>query len=73
MSNFPEDLGADFVDVHPHWTRPSDLQAYASRDLELGLWMFDIVPETLDAIDRLEPAYVTTSEARELSRWLADR
>ena len=67
---FPEEAGIDFASVHPHWTRHASIRAYESRGWELGLWMFSIVPETLDAIEVYRPDYVTTSEARALTRWL---
>ncbi len=70
LALFPEDIGIDMVHVHPHWARPQDRQAYASRGLELGYWMFSIVPETLDAIRAHRPAYITTSEAQALTAWL---
>jgi hypothetical protein len=70
---FPHDIGIDLIGVHPHWTRPQDRQAYASRGLELGYWMFSIVPETLDAIRAHRPTYITTSEARALTAWLERR
>jgi hypothetical protein len=67
---FPEEAGIDFASVHPHWTRHASIRAYESRGWSLGLWMFSIVPETLDAIEVYRPDYVTTSEARALTRWL---
>lgn len=70
VDDFSESLGIDFVSVHPHWTRHASIRAYESRGWSLGLWMFSIVPETLDAIDAYQPDYVTTSEARALTRWL---
>lgn len=60
----------DLVDVHPQWVTENELQAYASRGWELAYWMFSITPETLDAIERDRPRWVTTSEANALARWL---
>jgi hypothetical protein len=70
LSEFPESLGADLVSVHPHWTTKAERQAFASRGLELGYWMFSLVPETLDAIRTHRPSYVTTGEARAFDAWL---
>ena len=70
LDRFDADLGVDLINVHPHWARSSDLQAYASRGFELGYWMFSLVPETLVAIRAHQPTYVTTSEARALTEWL---
>lgn len=70
LDQFPEEIGATVVSVHPHWTRDTDLNVYDSLGLELSYWMFDVVPETLDAIKRHRPAYITTNEARLMTRWL---
>ncbi len=73
FDTIPADLEIDMLDVHPHWTRHSTLEAAESMGWELALWMFSVVPETYDAIDRYQPHYVTTSEARALSGWLEQR
>jgi hypothetical protein len=70
LNEFPAEIGAQVVSVHPHWTRDTDLNVYDSMGLELSYWMFDVVPETLDAIRRHRPAYITTNEARLMARWL---
>lgn len=59
----------DVVSIHPHWTRDAALQAFSSRDLDVGYWMFSAVPETLQSIERHRPTFVTTSEARLLRAW----
>ncbi|MFU8803261.1 MAG: hypothetical protein ACNA8W_05590 [Bradymonadaceae bacterium] len=64
LDEFPEEIGAGVVSVHPHWTRETDMNVYDSRGFELSFWMFDIVPETLQQIHAHRPAYITTSEAR---------
>lgn len=73
FDSIPEGLKIDMLDAHPHWTRHSTLEAAESMGWELALWMFSVVPETYDAIDRYQPHYVTTSEARALSGWLDER
>lgn len=73
FDTIPEGLQIDMLDAHPHWTRHATLEAAESMGWELALWMFSVVPETYDAIDRYHPHYVTTSEARALSGWLDER
>jgi hypothetical protein len=68
---------AEFADVpltdatvHPHWLRRGELNGLRDRGLAIGFWMFQAVPETFDAIERIRPDIVTTSEATLMQRWL---
>lgn len=70
LDEFPADIGIDMVSVHPHWVDEKDRLAYRARGWEMGYWMFDLVPQTLDAIRRHRPAYITTNEALSLVTWL---
>ena len=71
LDDYPDDLGIDMVTAHAQWMRDSMYQAYSSRGWAVGLWMFSAVPETYDAIEMFEPKWITTSEAKTLTRWLA--
>ncbi|HRI63632.1 MAG TPA: hypothetical protein PK156_05325 [Polyangium sp.] len=71
LSDYSDDLGIDMVTAHAQWVRDSMYQAYSSRGWSVGLWMFSAVPETYDAIEMFEPKWITTSEAKTLTRWLA--
>lgn len=73
LEDFSDELGVEVASVHPHWTRHAALQNISSRGWMLGLWMFSVVPETYDAIERYQPDYITTSEARALAGWLERR
>lgn len=73
LASVDGELGLDLVSTHPDWMSRAELNSYAARDLELGLWVYDLVPETLDAIEDHQPSYVTTSEARTLHGWLESR
>ena len=70
LDEFPDDIGIDRVSVHPHWTRDPAYEVFRSRELELGYWMFNIVPETLKAIKVHRPHSITTSQAPTLAGWL---
>ncbi len=70
LSNIPPSLDIDVISTHPHWARHASLEAAGSKDWSLSIWMFTIVPETLDAITRYQPDAITTSEANALTRWL---
>ncbi len=70
VDEFPADIGIDKISVHPHWTSRAEIEAYESRGLELGFWMFNVVPETLHQIDYYRPAYITTSHAPTMVSWL---
>jgi hypothetical protein len=64
------DVPLDLVSIHPHWVREAATSTFSSQGLEVGYWMFSAVPETLQAIERERPAFVTTSEARLLRAWI---
>lgn len=70
FANIPPELDIDVVSTHPHWARHASLEAAGSKDWSLSIWMFTLVPETLDAITRYQPDAVTTSEANAFTRWL---
>lgn len=61
----------DVLSAHPQWLRGAARHAAASAELDLALWMFSSVPETLDAIEQWRPTYVVTSEARALDAFLS--
>jgi hypothetical protein len=71
IDQFDGDIGVDMVTVHAQWMRDAAYQAYRSRGWEIGFWMFSATPETYDAIELYEPKWVTTNEARTVSRWLS--
>jgi hypothetical protein len=78
----PEDLvsltggdNPDGIDVLAfHSTRFPDgqEQAYEALDVDLMLWMLDASLETFYAAEVYHPAYVNTSEAELLRRWMED-
>ena len=70
IEEFTANDAISLADVHPHWVRESDYQAYDSLGWDLGFWMFSVVPETFAMIDLRRPRWVTTSEAQTLVRWL---
>ena len=70
LDQFPERIGIDMISAHPHWARPALYHAAESRGMEMGFWMFNIVPETLRAIEVHRPGYITTSQAPSLTSWL---
>lgn len=70
LDQFPDDIGIDMISLHPHWARDPLYEAARSRGMELGFWMFNIVPETLRAIEVYQPTYITTSQAPSLVSWL---
>jgi hypothetical protein len=70
LDEFSDEIGIDLISVHPHWTSRAELEAYESRGLGLVFWMFNVVPETLHAIDYHRPAYITTSHAPTMVSWL---
>jgi hypothetical protein len=57
-----------------HSTRLPDgqQQAYEALDVDLLLWMLDASLETFYAAEVYHPAYVNTSEAVLLRRWMED-
>ncbi len=67
LSDFPP---VDDVVFHTDWIRDGHYQAFRSLELSMTLWMFSANVETFDAIERLEPNAVLTSEAPLLRRWL---
>ncbi|MFH1810397.1 MAG: hypothetical protein ABIJ09_16770 [Pseudomonadota bacterium] len=73
LEEFDASTGISMVTAHPHWISLGQRQAFASRGLALGYWMFSAVPETYAALERDQPRYVTTNEAHALWRWLAQR
>ena len=60
----------DVALVHPQWLRDGGRTALRSMDVEVGFWMFQATSESLDAIVRYEPDFVTTSEAQFMDAWL---
>ena len=73
LDEYPDDIGIDMVSTHPKWTQSADLQAYDSRNWDLGFWSFNLMPDVLDAIERHRPDYITTSQAPSVSGWLDRR
>ncbi len=65
-----DDVNISGASVHPQWMRETSWQAYRSQGFLIGYWMFSAVPETLAAIERDQPDFITTSEATFMRRWL---
>lgn len=70
LDRFRDDIGIDMISAHSHWARRPMYEAAQSRGMEVGFWMFNIVPETLRAIEVYQPGYVTTSQAPSFVAWL---
>jgi hypothetical protein len=68
LDDFPR---VDDVVFHSDWIREGHYQAFRSLGLDLTVWMFSATSTTFDAIERLEPEAVLTSEAPLMRRWLS--
>ncbi len=66
------DLPIEAVAFHGQWITDTQQQAFVTLGLELSLYMFDATTETFAAIRRYRPAWVITSEARLLRRWVSN-
>ena len=64
------ELGVDLVEVHVDFTSPELYDALAAHGVDVCIWMFSATTATLDAIRRVGPRYVLTSEAPLIRRWL---
>ncbi|MBT8495765.1 MAG: hypothetical protein KJO07_22150 [Deltaproteobacteria bacterium] len=71
LADLTLDLPVTMVETHPDWTRDAEYDAFESAGWEVGMWMFTATAEILDSIERHEPDYVVTGEARLLRGWLA--
>ena len=60
----------DLVELHPGWLPDAAIEAFRSMEVDLVLWMFSASPEILAAVTADDPAYVNTSEAPLVRRWL---
>ncbi len=63
----------DVVDVHPRLTSTRDYSVYDSLDVDVSLWVDDVTTELFGTIERVQPAFVDTSEPALVSGWLDDR
>ncbi|MCP4504407.1 MAG: hypothetical protein GY822_31210 [Deltaproteobacteria bacterium] len=70
LSEWPDSIGIEAANVHPHWIRQGSLEVFKSRGWDVAFWMFSQVPETLAAIERHEPRWMVTNEANTIDRWL---
>jgi hypothetical protein len=59
----------DAVEYHPDFMTEPKRETYRSLGIELVQWSFVTTSEALDAIDRWEPRYAITNEARLVRRW----
>jgi hypothetical protein len=69
LSSFPP---VDDVVFHAGWIDDGHYQAFLSMDVDMTLWMFSATAEAFDAIERLDPDAVLTSEAPLMRRWIED-
>ena len=64
------DVPITVVEVHPQWLLDGAYEAIESANYDLAFFMFDATVETFDLMERYEPVYTSTSEARLVRRWL---
>jgi hypothetical protein len=64
--------GIDVLAFHSTRFPDGQQQAYEALEVDLMLWMLDTTLETLYAAEVYHPAYVNTSEAVLLRRWMED-
>lgn len=70
LDELTDDIELDTVILHSAWISKGHETALRSFDIDLALWMFSANVEHFNAIERLKPRYVVTSEALLLRRWV---
>lgn len=58
------------IEFHPDFTTAVQHESYESLGLQLVQWQFVMTREAFDSIERWEPAYVLTNQARLLRDWI---
>jgi hypothetical protein len=60
----------DIAEFHAGWMTDTELEALRAMELDLSVWMFDASTEVLVGVERVDPSYVVTGQARLVRRWL---
>jgi hypothetical protein len=64
------DVPIDIAEIHGSWITDTALRTLRSMDVEFSVWSFDLTRETLEDIERIQPRYALTGQARTLRAWL---
>ncbi|NVB83913.1 MAG: hypothetical protein HOV81_36395 [Kofleriaceae bacterium] len=60
----------DGMEFHPDFMTRTREETYRALGLELFQWSFVMTPEAFDSLERWEPAFVLTNEARLVRNWI---